>query len=121
MIVLAGVLVPASFAVMSHELLVFRIAVALLVSLGHAATNQVYAIASSLLAKEDAGKAMGVVGLGSGIFGYLGPQMLGYLRDTTGGFSAGWVFVALAAILSLCDLLMLRTYSTRRRTVATFA
>lgn len=120
MILLAILLIPASFAVMSHELLVFRVAVALIVSLGHAATNQVYAIAGSLLSKEDVGKAMGVVGLGSGIFGYLGPQMLGYLRDATGGFSAGWIFVAVAAVLSLCDLLMLRMYSTRRRPVETF-
>jgi nitrate/nitrite transporter NarK len=121
MIVLAVLLVPASFAVMSHELLVFRVAVALIVSLGHAATNQIYAIASSLLPRQDVGKAMGIVGLGSGIFGYLGPQMLGYLRDVTGGFSAGWIFVAVAAVLSLCDLLMLRMYSTRRRQVETFA
>ena len=56
---------------------------------------------------------MGIVGLGSGIFGYLGPQMLGYLRDATGGFTAGWVFVACAAVLSLCDLLMLRGYSAQ--------
>jgi cyanate permease len=121
MILLAVMLVPASFAVMSHELMVFRVAIALIVSLGHAATNQVYAIASSLLPKEDVGKAMGVVGLGSGIFGYLGPQMLGYLRDATGGFSAGWIFVAVAAVLSLCDLLMLRMYSVRRRAVESFA
>jgi predicted MFS family arabinose efflux permease len=121
MIVIAVLLIPASFAVMSHELLVFRVAVALIVSLGHAATNQIYAIASSLLPKEDIGKAMGIVGLGSGIFGYLGPQMLGYLRDATGGFTAGWIFVACAAVFSLCDLLVLRMYSTRRRTVETFA
>lgn len=121
MILLAIILVPASFAVMSNDLLVFRMAVALIVSLGHSATNQVYAIASSLLPKEDVGKAMGVVGLGSGVFGYLGPQMLGYLRDATGGFVAGWIFVAVAAILSLFDLLMLRMYSARRQTVETFA
>lgn len=121
MIVLAALLIPASFAVMSRDLLVFRIAVALIVSLGHAATNQVYAIGSTLLPKEDVGKGMGIVGLGSGIFGYLGPQMLGYLRDATGGFTAGWVFVACAAVLSLCDLLMLRLYSTKRRPVETFA
>jgi predicted MFS family arabinose efflux permease len=121
MIVLAVLLIPASFAVMSRDLLVFRIAVALIVSLGHAATNQVYAIGSSLLPKEDVGKGMGIVGLGSGIFGYLGPQMLGYLRDATGGFTAGWVFVACAAVLSLGDLLMLRLYSTKRRPVETFA
>ena len=121
MIGLAVLLIPASFAVMSRDLLVFRISVALIVSLGHAATNQIYAIGGSLLPKEEIGKAMGIVGLGSGIFGYLGPQMLGYLRDATGGFTAGWIFVACAAVLSLCDLLMLRLFSARRRPVETFA
>jgi predicted MFS family arabinose efflux permease len=115
MIWLAVLLVPASFAVMSRNLLVFRIAVALVVSLGHAATNQIYAIGSSLLPKEEVGKGMGIVGLGSGIFGYLGPQMLGYLRDATGGFTAGWIFVAFAAVLALGDLLVLRRYSLKRR------
>ena len=110
MILLALLLIPASFAVMSHDLLVFRVAVALIVSLGHAATNQVYAIGSSLLPRGEVGKGMGIVGLGSGIFGYLGPQMLGYLRDSTGGFLAGWIFVACAAVLSLVDLLVLRRY-----------
>ena len=113
MIVLAVLLVPSSFAVMSHDLLVFRIAVALVVSLGHAATNQLYAIGASLLPREEVGKGMGVVGLGSGVFGYLGPQMLGYLRDATGGYTAGWIFVAVAAVLSLADLLVLRIYSLR--------
>ena len=114
MIWLAVLLVPASFAVMSRDLLTFRIAVALIVSLGHAATNQLYAIGSSLLPKEEVGKGMGIVGLGSGIFGYLGPQMLGYLRDATGGFTAGWVFVACAAMLALGDLVILRRYSLKR-------
>lgn len=113
MIALSVLLIPSSFAVMSHHLLVFRIAVAMVVSLGHAATNQVYAIGASLLPQKEVGKAMGVVGLGSGIFGYLGPQMLGYLRDSTGGYTAGWIFVALAAVLSLGDLLVLRSYSFR--------
>jgi len=113
MIVLALLLIPSSFAVMSHDLLVFRIAVALVVSLGHAATNQLYAIGASLLPPDEVGKAMGVIGLGSGIFGYLGPQMLGYLRDATGGYTAGWIFVAVAAVLSLADLLVLRAYSVR--------
>jgi len=121
MIGLAVLLIPASFAVMSHDLLVFRISVALIVSLGHAATNQIYAIASSLLPKDEVGKGMGIVGLGSGIFGYLGPQMLGYLRDTTGSFTAGWIFVACAAVLALGDLIMLRMRSTRQRPVETFA
>ena len=58
---------------------------------------------------------MGIVGLGSGIFGYLGLQMLGYLRDSTGGFTTGWLFVAFAAVVSLADLLLLRGRSSRAR------
>ncbi|MEO5922330.1 MAG: MFS transporter [Bryobacteraceae bacterium] len=115
---LSVLLIPACVAVMSHDLLVFRMAVALIVSLGHAATNQMYAIVGSLLPKEEVGKGTGVIGLGSGIFGYIGPQMLGYLRDVTGGFTAGWIFVSIAAVLSLVDLLVLRAYSLRSRPVS---
>lgn len=115
MIVLAALLVPASFAVLSRDLLVFRIGIALVVSLGHAATNQIYAICGAVLTRDEIGTGMGIVGLGSGIFGYLGPQMLGYLRDSTGGFTAGWLFVAFAAVVSLADLLILRARSSRAR------
>jgi predicted MFS family arabinose efflux permease len=115
MLVLAALLIPASFAVLSHELLVFRIGVVLVVSLGHAATNQIYAICGSVLTRDEIGTGMGIVGLGSGIFGYLGPQMLGYLRDSTGGFTAGWLFVAIAAVVSLADLLLLRKWSSMER------
>ncbi len=116
MILLAALLVPASFAVLSHDLLVFRIGIALVVSLGHAATNQIYAICGAVLPLDQIGTGVGIVGLGSGIFGYLGPQMLGYLRDTTGGFTAGWLFVACAAVVSLADLVLLRARSSRART-----
>lgn len=113
LIVLSVLLIPASFAVMSRDLLTFRCAVALIVSLGHAATNQLYAVVGSLLPQKEVGKGTGVIGLGSGIFGYLGPQMLGYLRDATGGFTAGWIFVSCAAVIALADLLVLRAYSLR--------
>src|ERR1019366_5302710 len=112
MIVLAALLVPASFAVLSHELLVFRIGIALVVSLGHAATNQIYAICGAVLTRDEIGTGMGIVGLGSGIFGYLGPQMLGYLRDSTGGFTAGWGFVADAPAVALSHMLVLRVWNS---------
>ncbi len=116
MIVLGALLIPASFAVLSNDLLLFRIGIALVVSLGHAATNQIYAICGDVLSRDEIGTGMGMVGLGSGIFGYLGPQILGYLRDSTGAFTAGWLFVASAALVSLADLLVLRAYSLRART-----
>lgn len=115
MILLAALLVPASFAVLSHHLLVFEIGIVLVISLGHAATNQIYAITGAVLTRDEVGTGVGLVALGSGIFGYLGPQMLGYLRDSTGGFTAGWLFVAIAAVVSLADLLVLRGWSSRSR------
>ncbi len=117
LIVLSVFLIPASFAVMSRDLLTFRCAVALIVSLGHAATNQLYAIVGSLLPEKEVGNGTGIIGLGSGIFGYVGPQLLGYLRDATGGFTAGWIFVSGAAVIALIDLLVLRAYSLRTRPI----
>ena len=121
MILLAALLVPASFAVLAHDLLVFRIGIVLVVSLGHAATNQIYAICGTVLTRDEIGTGIGIVGLGSGIFGYLGPQMLGYLRDSTGGFTAGWLFVAIAGVVSLADLLILRAWSSRARAAESVA
>jgi len=103
---------------MSTNLLVFRIATALVISLGQCATNQIFAIAGLVLGGREIGPVMGVVSLGSGIFGFLGAQMLGYLRDRTGGFTAGWIFVACGVALSLIEILYLRQYATRRRRLA---
>ena len=119
MIGIAALLIPISFAVMTPNLLIFRIAIALLISLGHCATNQIYALAGSVLSKGQVGTGMGIVGLGSGIFGYIGPQMLGFLRDSTGGFAAGWFFVALAATGALIDLVILRASSKRSSALLT--
>ena len=41
--------------------------------------------------------------------------MLGYLRDSTGGFTAGCLVVAIAAVVSLADLLVLRAWTSRAR------
>ena len=56
---------------------------------------------------------MGVVSLGAGLFGFLGPQLLGILRDRTGSFAAGFYMVAVADVLTLA-LLMLLFRMTRR-------
>jgi len=119
MIGLAVLLIPACFAMMSPNLLVFRVATALVISLGLCATNQIFALAADVVGKSELGPVMGVVGLGGGLFGYLGPQVLGMLRDRTGGFTAGWYFVAIGVIISLIEIVFLRHY-TRSRNLATF-
>jgi predicted MFS family arabinose efflux permease len=114
MIGLAVLLVPSCFAMMIPNLLVFRVATALVISLGLCATNQIFALAGEVVGRSEIGPVMGVVGLGGGLFGYIGPQVLGLLRDRTGGFTAGWYFVAGGVILSLIEIVFLRRYTRSR-------
>ncbi len=114
MIGLAALLIPACFAMMTPNLLVFRVATALVISLGLCATNQIFALAGEVVGRSETGPVMGVVGLGGGLFGYIGPQVLGVLRDRTGGFTAGWYFVAIGVILSLIEIVFLRRYARSR-------
>jgi predicted MFS family arabinose efflux permease len=101
-------LIPACFAMMTPNLLVFRAATALVISLGLCATNQIFAIAGEVMPGREIGPVMGIVSLGGGIFGYVGPQMLGVLRDRTGSFTAGWYFVAFGALIGLVVILILK-------------
>jgi predicted MFS family arabinose efflux permease len=115
MIALMLLLIPSCFAMMTSNLLVFRVATALVISLGLCATNQIYAIAGEVMPGPEIGPVMGIVSLGGGIFGYIGPQMLGILRDRTGGFAAGWYFVAGGALISLAVVLILKRAAGKAR------
>jgi predicted MFS family arabinose efflux permease len=110
---LLALLIPASLAMTSENELVFRIATALVLAGGFAATNQVYGLAASVLRGRETGNVMGVLSLGAGICGYVGPQMLGVLREWTKGFSAGWYMMAGIALLTLIELLLLKRYSEK--------
>jgi len=113
MIGLMLLLIPACFAMMTPNLFVFRAATALVISLGLCATNQIFAIASEVMPGREMGPVMGIVSLGGGIFGYLGPQTLGILRDRTGSFTAGWYFVAFGALIGLVVILILKRAASK--------
>jgi LPXTG-motif cell wall-anchored protein len=110
---LLALLIPASLAMTSENELVFRIATAVVLAGGFAATNQVYGLAASVLRGRETGNVMGVLSLGAGICGYVGPQMLGVLREWTGGFSAGWYMMAGIVLLTLIGLLLLKRHSEK--------
>jgi len=114
MIGLAILLVPACFAMMTPNLMIFRVATALVIALGLCATNQIFALAADVVGRSEIGPVMGVVGLGGGLFGYVGPQVLGILRDRTGGFTAGWYFVAGGVIVASIEIAFLRHYARSR-------
>jgi predicted MFS family arabinose efflux permease len=115
--VLAGMMllmIPACLAMTSHNLVVFEIAAALLISLGLASTNQLYPTISELMRGRDVGPLMGITALGGGIFGFLGPQALGWLRDWSGGFHAGWYTLTGVAMFSAALILFLKNYAERQ-------
>jgi predicted MFS family arabinose efflux permease len=101
MAALFAVLMVASASMTVEHLLVFRLATATVLAGGFTAANQIYGIAGEVLRGRETGNVIGVVSLGAGVFGYLGPQMLGALRDWTGGFDAGWYMVAAADAITL--------------------
>jgi predicted MFS family arabinose efflux permease len=113
MIAIMVLMIPACFAMMTPNLLVFRVATALVISLGLCATNQIFAIAGEVMPGREIGPVMGIVSLGGGVFGYIGPQVLGILRDRTGGFTAGWYFVAFGALIGLVVILILKRAAGR--------
>ncbi len=113
--------IVSALALTSSNLIVFQIAVTLLVALGLAATNQVYGIAGDVLAGRNAGPVIGIVSLGAGVFGYVGPQMLGILRDWSGGFNAGWYFLAFAATVALAVIVALYRSARSRRAAYSMA
>jgi predicted MFS family arabinose efflux permease len=116
-LVLAGMMllmIPACLAMTSHNLAVFEIAAAMLISLGLASTNQLYPTIAELMRGRDVGPLMGITALGGGIFGFLGPQALGWLRDWSGGFHAGWYTLTGVAIFSATLILFLRSYAERQ-------
>ncbi len=114
MATLVGLYVPACFAMMSGNFLVFRIASALVLALGFTTANQIYGIAGEVLKGRETGNVMGVVSLGSGVMGYIGPQMLGSLRDWTGGFSAGWFMLGVVGLITFSEILLLKRLQGRR-------
>lgn len=120
-LVMAGttaLMVPACALMSSHDIRVFGLATAMLVGLGHATANQVYPTAAGLLRGRDAGVIMGIVGLGSGLFGYLGPFALGWMRDYSGGFDLGWHVIMGTTCGIVALLVYLKRYSGGTQPVA---
>ena len=109
-----ALMIPATVAMNSDSLLVFEVSAAMLISLGLASTNQLYPTVAELMRGRDVGPLMGITALGGGVFGFLGPQALGWLRDWSGGFSAGWYSLTGVAAFCVCLILFLKRFADRQ-------
>jgi len=108
------ILIPAAFCLTSTNLLLFWIGTAITLAVGLSAAQQCFALAAEVVSGSEMGNVMGIVSLGPGIFGYVGPQVLGFLMDWTDGFNAGWYFLAIVAALSLAIIVYLKSYIKKR-------
>jgi len=99
--VMFALMIVASGSMTIQNETAFRVASAAVISVGFAATNQLYGLAGALMPRREAASAMGMVSLGAGLFGYFGPQLLGYLRDATGDFNAGFYMVMFSDMVAL--------------------
>src|SRR4029079_6475687 len=73
--VLGGIftlLAIASSSLTIEDPVMFRVSTAAVIGLGFTAANQLYGLAGSVMPRGEIGKAMGVVSLGAGLFGYFG-------------------------------------------------
>ena len=108
------ILVPASLCMNSTSLPLFWISSALVLSVGLSAAQQCFSLAAELVSGREMGNVMGVVSLGPGIFGFAGPQALGWLKDWTGSYTAGWYFLAIVAAISLAIIVYIKRYIKTR-------
>ena len=112
------ILIPASLCMDTKSLPLFRIATAIVLAVGLSAAQQCFSLAAELVTGREMGNVMGVVSLGPGIFGFVGPQMIGWLRDWTGAFTAGWYFLAIVAALALMIIVYIKHYINTRKAAA---
>ncbi len=110
---MVALMIPACLLMTSSNIYVFTFATSLLVGLGLCSSNQVYPTAAELLKGRDTGPIMGIVALGGGIFGYLGPQALGWMRDYSGGFNFGWYVLTCTSTAILLLILYLKHYADK--------
>lgn len=110
------ILIPASLFMDTKSLLLFWIATSIVLAVGLSAAQQCFSLAAELVTGREMGNVMGVVALGPGIFGFMGPQTLGWLKEWTGNYSAGWYFLAIVAALSLFIIIYLKSYIKARGT-----
>jgi len=112
------ILIPAAFCLTSTNLIIFWIGTAITLAVGLSAAQQCFALAAEVVSGSEMGNVMGIVSLGPGVFGYVGPQTLGFLMDWTDGFNTGWYFLAIVAALSLALVVYLKSYIKKREAAA---
>ncbi|MBC2665704.1 MFS transporter [Novosphingobium flavum] len=68
----------------------------------------VNSMAPAFMGRAEAGRVIALTALGASLGQFIGPQSLGWLRDITGSYSAGWLFMSATCAATLTLALLLR-------------
>ncbi|MBX5468150.1 MAG: MFS transporter [Firmicutes bacterium] len=90
---------------------VFTGAAAAVLALGFSIPNMSFAFAADILAGREVGPIMGIMNFGVGCAVYAGPQIVGWLRAATGGFSVGWIVLSALMVASFVIFLLAARYA----------
>jgi MFS family permease len=75
--------------------------------------------APNFLKGRDVGPIIAIIALGGGLGQYLGPQVIGILRDTTGAYTAGWIYIAACGAMATLFAVCFKIYFDRKKKAAT--
>lgn len=109
-ITLTSISIVSLYFLSSKDQTIFTWAAILVLASSFACTNQNFSIAGEVVKGRETGNVMGLISLLTGISAYLGPQLLGVLRDKTGGFDAGWYMIMTIVSIALVGIFILKRF-----------
>lgn len=77
-------------------------------------TMFVNSMAPSFLGVKNVAPVIAIIQLGAGMGQYVGPQVLGILRDATKGYTAGWIFIAVSGLAATMFSIGFKIYFSKK-------
>jgi len=70
--------------------------------------------APNFLKGRDIGPIIAIIALGGGLGQYLGPQVIGILKDVTGSYTAGWIYITGCGVMATLFAVSFKIYFDRK-------
>ena len=77
----------------------------------------VNSMAPTFLKGRDIGPIIAIIFLGNGLGQYLGPQIIGILKDATGAYTWGWVYITACGVVATLVAVGFKIYFDRREKI----
>jgi MFS family permease len=74
----------------------------------------VNSMAPTFLRGRDIGPIIAIIFLGNGLGQYLGPQVIGILKDATEAYTAGWIYITACGVIAALFAVGFKIYFDRR-------